>query len=44
MIALADVPDADALSQVQVPEAWREWGLPSGFRGNLQFLFNRKQA
>ena len=44
MIALADVPDAQTLEQVQVPEAWREWGLPSGFRGNLQFLFNRKQA
>ena len=43
MIALADVPDANALEQVRVPEAWREWGLPSGFRGNLQFLFNRKQ-
>ena len=44
IIALADVPDADALLQAQVPEAWRAWGLPSGFRGNLQFLFNRKQA
>jgi cyclase len=42
MIALAKVPDANALEQVQVPEAWREWGLPSGFRGNLQFLFNRR--
>jgi cyclase len=42
MIALADVPDANALEHVQVPEAWREWGLPSGFRGNLQFLFNRQ--
>jgi cyclase len=42
MIALANVPDANALEQVQVPEAWREWGLPSGFRGNLQFLFNRQ--
>ena len=42
MIALADVPDAKALEQVQVPEAWRAWGLPSGFRGNLQFLFNRQ--
>jgi cyclase len=42
MIALADVPDANALEQVQVPEAWHEWGLPSGFRGNLQFLFNRQ--
>jgi cyclase len=42
MIALADVPEAQALEQVQVPEAWREWGLPSGFRGNLQFLFNRQ--
>jgi cyclase len=41
MIALADVSDAQALERVQVPEAWREWGLPSGFRGNLQFLFNR---
>jgi cyclase len=42
MIALADVPDTNALEHVQVPEAWREWGLPSGFRGNLQFLFNRQ--
>jgi cyclase len=42
MIALADVPDANALEHVQVPEAWHEWGLPSGFRGNLQFLFNRQ--
>jgi cyclase len=42
MIALADVPDAAALERVQVPEAWREWGLPSGFRGNLQFLFDRQ--
>jgi cyclase len=41
MVALADVPDANALKSVQVPEAWHEWGLPSGFRGNLQFLFNR---
>ena len=43
MIALADVPDVGALERAQVPEAWREWGLPSGFRGNLQFLFNRRQ-
>ena len=43
MIALADVPGVRALERVQVPEAWREWGLPSGFRGNLQFLFNRRQ-
>jgi cyclase len=42
MIALADVPDLQALEQVQVPEAWRECGLPSGFRGNLQFLFSRQ--
>jgi cyclase len=42
MIVLADVSDANALEHVQVPEAWREWGLPSGFRGNLQFLFNRR--
>ena len=42
MIALADVPDAQALERVQVPEEWHEWGLPSGFRGNLQFLFNRQ--
>jgi cyclase len=42
MIALAEVPDTNALEHVQVPEAWREWGLPSGFRGNLQFLFNRR--
>jgi glyoxylase-like metal-dependent hydrolase (beta-lactamase superfamily II) len=41
MIALADVPDAQALERVQVPEAWREWGLPSGFRGNLKFLSER---
>jgi cyclase len=42
MIALAEVPDQKTLEHVQVPEAWREWGLPSGFRGNLQFLFNRR--
>jgi cyclase len=42
MIALANVPNTQALEHVQVPEAWREWGLPSGFRGNLQFLFNRR--
>jgi cyclase len=42
MITLAEVPDSQALERVQVPEAWREWGLPSGFRGNLQFLFNRQ--
>jgi cyclase len=42
MIALADVSDIDTLERVQVPEAWHEWGLPSGFRGNLQFLFNRQ--
>jgi cyclase len=42
MIALADVLNTQALENVQVPEAWHEWGLPSGFRGNLQFLFNRQ--
>jgi cyclase len=44
MIALADVPDVQTLEKVEVPEAWREWGLPSGFRGNLQFLFNQRPA
>jgi cyclase len=42
MIELANVPDANALEGVQVPEAWREWGLPSGFRGNLEFLFSKR--
>jgi cyclase len=42
MTALADVPDIQTLEHVRVPQAWREWGLPSGFRGNLQFLFNRR--
>ncbi len=42
MTALADVRDVQMLEKVEVPEAWREWGLPSGFRGNLQFLFNRR--
>jgi cyclase len=42
MTALADVPALQTLEKVEVPEAWREWGLPSGFRGNLQFLFDRR--
>ena len=44
MTALADVSDTNALEKVQVPEAWREWGLPSGFRGNLEFLFSKRST
>jgi cyclase len=38
MVALADVPDPN------VPELWREWGLPSGFQANLSFLSTRRKA
>jgi cyclase len=36
MIALAETANP------QVPEAWREWGLPSGFQANLYFFANRR--
>lgn len=29
------------LEHIQIPEAWREWGLLEGFGYNLEFLFER---
>lgn len=29
------------LEHIQIPEAWREWGLLEGFGYNLEFLFKR---
>jgi glyoxylase-like metal-dependent hydrolase (beta-lactamase superfamily II) len=32
----------DEMEHLEIPEAWREWGLLEGFKHNLQFLFERK--
>ena len=38
------VQSPDDLEQIEIPQAWREWGLLEGFRHNLQFLFEQKNA